>query len=178
MCGVVPGWVISRPALSSRECGQSGPAWHRGSCRFGVASLYGGSLDKALADISQASELDPKDAYAELWLDVIGQRSKVQSRLSDAVAKLDMTEWPAPVVRLFMGQTTAASVLAAADDPVPMTKAGQICEANSYAGELALRQGPRDEAIRLFRLAASDRPRSFTEQRAAVGELKLLGLTP
>jgi hypothetical protein len=42
----------------------------------------------------------------------------------------------------------------------------QVCEANFYSGELALRLGTKDEAVRLFRLAASN------------AELKALGAAP
>ena len=42
-------------------------------------------------------------------------------------------------------------------------KKGQVCEANFYSGELALRQDAKDEAARLFRLAASDCAKDFDE---------------
>ena len=89
-----------------------------------------------------------------------------------------MTEWPAPVIRLFLGQMTQEAVLAAADDPNPKTKKRQLCEANFFSGELALMQGTKDKAARLFRLAAADCPKYFIEWTAAVAELKALGLKP
>jgi hypothetical protein len=52
---------------------------------------------------------------------------------------------------------TPEAVLAAADDPDANTKKDQVCEANFYSGEFALLQGAKDEAARLFRLAASSR---------------------
>jgi lipoprotein NlpI len=89
-----------------------------------------------------------------------------------------MTVWPAPVIRLFMDQTTPAAVLAAADDPDATRKKGQVCEANFYSGELSLTKGLKDEATRLFRLAASDCPHGFNEWDAANAELKALGVVP
>ena len=86
-----------------------------------------------------------------------------------------MTAWPAPVIRMFLGQMTPAAVLAAADDPDATKKKGQVCEANFYSGEWALRHGAKDEAARLFRLAASDCPKDFNEWSAANAELKALG---
>lgn len=77
----------------------------------------------------------------------------------------------------FLGQLTPELVLAAADDPNADTKRGQVCEANFYTGELVLQQGHRDEARRLFRLAAADCPKDFTEWSAANAELKALGAT-
>jgi lipoprotein NlpI len=144
----------------------------------GFAYLYGGDLAKALADVNKASELDPTDAYGALWLDIVAQRDKVPSRLSDMISKIDMTQWPGPVIRMFLGQMTQAAVLAAANDPAPETKRGQICEANFYTGELELRQGSKNEAIRLFRLASSECPRDFLEQGFANAELKALSATP
>jgi hypothetical protein len=41
-----------------------------------------------------------------------------------------------------------------------------------------LTKGLKDEAIRLFRLAASDCPHSFNEWDAANTELKALGVAP
>lgn len=141
----------------------------------GRTNLYAGALPKALADLDQATALDPKYAYAALWLDIVAQRSNVSSRLSQATAALDMTKWPAPVIRMFLGQMTPAAVLAAADDPDATKKKGQVCEANFYSGELALRQGKKDEAKRLFEAAADGCPRTFVEWVAADAELKALG---
>jgi lipoprotein NlpI len=144
----------------------------------GLAYLYSDRLTNALADVSQASKLDQKDGYNALWADIVGQRNNVPSRLAQATLKIDMTAWPAPVIRMFLGQMTAADVLAAADDPDATKKKGQVCEANFYSGELALRAGEKDVATRLFRLAASDCPKTFDEWLAANAELEALGAAP
>jgi tetratricopeptide (TPR) repeat protein len=141
----------------------------------GRANLYAGALPKALADLNQASELNRKSAYTALWLDIVNKRSNVSSRLADATQQIDMTKWPAPVIRLFLGQFTPEALLAAADDPKAETKKGQVCEANFYTAELALQQGNKDEAKRLFALAAADCPRTFIEYEGAMAELKALG---
>src|SRR5580704_11266374 len=137
----------------------------------GVAYYYVGSLPKALADLNQASELNPKLAYTALWLDIVNKRSNLPSRLQQAVAQIDMTHWPAPVIRLFLGQMTPAAVLAAADDPDPDTKKSHICEAHFYSGELALLRDAKEEAAQLFKAAAESCPRTFIGD-AAVAELK------
>jgi tetratricopeptide (TPR) repeat protein len=79
----------------------------------GHANLYSGALPKALADLNQTSMLNPKDAYAALWFDIAGQRSNLPSRLLQAISRIDMTAWPAPVIQLFLGQLTPTAVLAA-----------------------------------------------------------------
>jgi tetratricopeptide (TPR) repeat protein len=57
----------------------------RGYFNRGLAELYAGALPKALVDLKQASALDRTYAYAALWLDIVGQRSGVPSRLSQAI---------------------------------------------------------------------------------------------
>ena len=145
--------AIQRPDLAEAYLGR------------GIANLYAGSPAKALADVNQVTALDPKNMTAALWRDIIGKRNNLPSRLPESLSQLDMTKWPAPVVRLFLGQLTADAVLAAADDPDRKTKQFQVCEAYFYSGERALEQGAKDDAIRFFRLAASDCPKG-TEDRA------------
>src|SRR5258708_6164349 len=101
----------------------------------GRINLYTGAVPKALADFNQASALDPKDPYAALWVDIVGHRNNIPSRLMQASPQLDMTKWPAPIIGLFLGQMTAAAVLAAADDADATKKKGQICEANFFTAE-------------------------------------------
>ncbi len=144
------------------------PKDSRAYFELGLTSLYAGALSNSLTALNQASTLDPKDAYAALWLDIVGRRNKVSSHLSEAATKIDMTIWPSPVIRMFLGQMTSAAVLAAADDPDATKKKGQVCEANFYSGELALLQDAKDTAIRLLRLAAQDCPKSFTEWSATL----------
>jgi len=144
----------------------------------GLAKLYAGAVPAALADFSQASRLDPDYAYYALWIDIIDKRRNAAGSLAQAAARFNMTKWPAPVVRLFLGETTPDAVIAAARDPDPVTRRGQLCEANFYAGEFALQQGATPDAARLFRLAAADCPREFIEGPAANAELAALDQNP
>src|ERR1700687_2511168 len=107
----------------------------------GTANFYSGSLSKAQTDFSRSSELNPKDAYAALWLDIVDRRSSLPSGLAQATTQIDMTKWPAPVIRLYLGQIRPEAVLAAADDPDTSIKKRQACEANFFIGELALQRG-------------------------------------
>ena len=144
----------------------------------GRSYLFAGSVEKALTDFNQANALAPKNAYVALWVDIVSRRNNLPSRLAQTSSRIDMTVWPAPVIRLFMDQTTPAAVLAAADDPDATKMKGKVCAANFYSGELSLTKGLKDEATRLFRLAASDCPHSFNERGAANAELKALGVVP
>jgi lipoprotein NlpI len=144
----------------------------------GRAQLYAGSLPQALADFTEASEVNPKRGYAALWLDIAAKRSNLPSGLADAIRQVDMTQWPGPIIRLYLGQMTPEAVLAATDNRDAVIKRGRVCEANFYTGELALLSGAKDEALRLFRLAAADCPRHYSEWWTATAELKALGSKP
>jgi len=144
----------------------------------GLSNLYAGALPTAVADLNQASELNPKHPYAALWLDIANKRSNLPSRFPEAAKQVNMTWWPAPVIRLYLGQLTPEALLAAADDANPRAKHGRMCEANFFTGELALQQGNADEAKRLFALAAADCPKDFDAYAGATAELKVLGARP
>ena len=143
----------------------------------GIANFYAGSLAKSLADFNRANELDPGNAYAALWIDIVRKRSDQQSDIAKVLTRIDLTKWPAPIVRLYLRQITAETVLVAANDGDAKTRKGRLCEFNFYSGELALQGGSKDDAARLLRLAAADCPKSFAEFIAANAELKKLGTT-
>jgi hypothetical protein len=82
-----------------------------------------------------------------------------------------MNAWPAPVVRLFLGEATLAAVLSAGNHADPIKKKGQVCEANFFSAEYALLQNKKDEALRLYKLAASDCPPTLIEAKAAKAPL-------
>jgi lipoprotein NlpI len=133
--------------------------------------VIGGRTPDAVADFKKAAELNPKDAYAALWRDLAERRNNAPGHLAEAVKQLDMSVWPAPVIRQFLDELNAEQVFAAAFDTDPKTKLAQTCEANFYSGELALLKKNRKEAQRLLKLAADDCPQSFIESTAAIAEL-------
>ena len=136
--------------------------------------LVGGRAADAAADFRKALEINPKDAYAALWRDLAERRNGAPGHLAEAAKQLDMTAWPAPVIRHFLGEANAEQTFAAAFDTDPKTKLAQTCEANFYAGEFALLNKNRKEAQRLLKLAADQCPPSFVESTAAVAELIVL----
>jgi lipoprotein NlpI len=143
-----------------------------------MAHLQAGSIGQAIAKLDQSRELDPKEPYGAIWREIAGWRDNTPATLSEATAKLDMTKWPAPIIRLMLGTMTAEELLRAADDPEPVKKKGQICEANFFTAQLALKRGAKDEARRLFGLALVDCPPTFVETQAASAELKALDANP
>jgi tetratricopeptide (TPR) repeat protein/DNA-binding winged helix-turn-helix (wHTH) protein/TolB-like protein len=143
----------------------------------GRAYLYLGDFAKAQADLQYATELNPKFFRATLWLAIAEERGKLPKQFERAAARVDMTAWPAPLVRMLLGQFKPAQALAAADDEDAAIRRRQICEANFYGGQWALSQNARDEASRLFSLAADDCPPSLVERQSAAAELKRLGIS-
>ena len=143
-----------------------------------MAQLQARSPAKSIAYFDRSKEFDPKDPYTAIWREIAGWRANAPGTLSEAIEKLDMTKWPAPVVQLLLGTMTPVKALSAADDPDPVKKKGQVCEANFFTAELALQRGVKEDARRLFGLALADCPPTFMESQAAVAELKALGVNP
>ena len=143
--------------------------YNRGRARF-----YQGATADAEADLRQAAALDPADAYSALWLEVVERRDGQSGHLTDATANIDKSKWPGPVVHYLLGELTLPALMAAADDPDATTRQNQLCEAEFYAGELALVHDAADTAQRLFERAVAGCPYGFVEYEGARFELDAL----
>jgi tetratricopeptide (TPR) repeat protein len=137
-----------------------------------------GEPARAIADFNRLAEQSPADARWALWLEIAGREAGVRSRLAEAVARLDMTVWPAPVVRLFLGQLTPDAVLAAAEDKDAELKQYQMCEARTFIGELDLIEGRKNAAFDGFRVVAKECSYASFEVTVAQGELRRAGVAP
>jgi len=91
--------------------------------------------------------------------------------LREQSAQFDMTAWPAPVIREFLGESNAAQTLAASQNNDPKLNRGRSCEANFYSGEFALLGKNKQQALQMLKRAASDCPRSYIEAAAALAEV-------
>ena len=156
---------------------RANPEAARGYEMRGIFQLYGGPLAQARTDFDRAAALAPADPYAALLRELADRRSRAPSRLPDAVPKLDMTVWPAPIVRLFIGQSTPAATLAAAKDADPVKARSMLCEANIYTAEFALLQGSIGEAAPLYEAAARDCP-DYLRRAVASAALKTVRKQP
>ena len=108
-------------------------------------------LPNAVADLKQATELNLVFvAYTALWLDIANKRSNLPSRLAEATSQIDMTKWPAPVVRLYLGQITPKPCLLPLTIPDADTKKDQVCEANFYMAEMFLQQGKKTTLLACY----------------------------
>jgi len=137
-----------------------------------IAYLYSGSAARGRADFERFAKLVPTDAFAALWLDVADRRSAHPSGLARAAWRLDMNAWPAPLVRLFLGDATPAAVLAAAGDPNPAKQRGQLCQADFYSAEFLNVHGAPQEDVRVERRAVSECPHTYLEWTIANAALR------
>jgi tetratricopeptide (TPR) repeat protein len=143
----------------------------------GIAWLYSGAPDKAEVDLKRAVELNPKEPFFALFLHLAERRtgsagSLASAHLASAVGNFDMTRWPAPAIRMFLGEGTPEAVLAVKGGEVT------ICEADYFVAEFMQLENRKEEALRLYRKALVDCPRYILEGVAASAALRLLGANP
>jgi tetratricopeptide (TPR) repeat protein len=142
----------------------------------GILHLYSFGTREALSSFYEAWG-NSDDPYVALWLDITRARDHRPSRLAKHAKALATDKWPGPIVRLYLGETTEDAVFAAADDPDPGVKAARLCEANFFAGALAVTHGVNDAAERLLRNATAPGC-TLIIAWAANAELKALGAAP
>jgi lipoprotein NlpI len=92
------------------------------------------------------------------------------AELEAKAAQLKSTDWPYPVIELYLGRRSPADVLLVA------SKAEERCEAQFYNGEWHLLRGNRAAAATALKAAADICPKSFFEYEGALAELKRLNL--
>jgi tetratricopeptide (TPR) repeat protein len=125
----------------------------------------------AVSNFSRSVHLRPDDPYAVLWLYLARARSGQQqaaTELAANAAQLQATDWPAPIVDLYLGKAIAQASMDAPDNP------DHRCEAQFYVGEWLLLQGDTVAARDRIAQAADICPTSSIERPAARAELKRL----
>ena len=138
--------------------------------RFAVAyraralvEFYSGDTEGAINDLRKAVELEPSDSYSAIWLEIASRRGGKSGVLAESLPNLDMNEWPAPLVKLMMGRTTAKAALEAAKNSNPKLDREQRCEANFYIGEWESFNGSQEKARELLAYAVANCPHRFLE---------------
>ncbi len=144
----------------------------------GIYYFYDREPAKAQADLAKAAELAPDNAYYAIWADLAERRGGGAGHLRQAAGRLDMTRWPAPLVRMFLGEKAPKAALAAASNAASGWTRGQICDANLYVAEFYRLKDDTDRALRYYRLARQDCPHDYIEYVAAGKALHELGETP
>jgi lipoprotein NlpI len=129
-----------------------------------------GRFNDAEHDFSKLVSLDATDAYATLWLHIARIRAGIDdtAEMATRAEHLDLSVWPAPIVRFYAGKESAAQTLTDA------TTNDQRCEAHFYLGEWQLARQRFNDARTNFQTAANTCPITFIEHAAARGELSRL----
>ena len=137
----------------------------------GFAYFYQGNFKAAAAALSRANELE-EDAYSVIWRYLARERGGENgtAELEADAARLKSTDWPYPVIELYLGRRSPAEMLSAA------SKAEERCEAQFYNGEWHLLGGNRAAAATALQAATDICSKDFVEYKGVVAELKRLNL--
>lgn len=136
----------------------------------GITRFYLGEFGNAATDFRRVLETDT-NVYSALYLylsQTRAGRKDARNELTKLAPKLKGTDWPAPLLALYMGQRDQAATESAASTDE------QRCEANFYIGELLLTRNQRPAAQKMLQTAADSCPRTFIERQGALEELKRL----
>jgi lipoprotein NlpI len=134
-----------------------------------------GNYRAAATDLSRVVSMRPDFALSVLWLYLARIRTGDQTaaaQLAASAGQLNWTEWPYPVIDLFLGGKTPEAALAAAADP------SQRCTALFFVGEWQLQRNARAPAVEALRAAVATCEKTIFEYAGAVAELKRLGERP
>ena len=137
----------------------------------GRAYFNQGNFKAAATALSRANELQD-NAYSAIW-DYLARERMGEDGMAELEAKsarLKNTDWPYPVIELYLGGRSPADVLLVA------RKVEERCEAQFYNGEWQLLHGNRAEAATALQAAADVCPKNYFEYTAALAELKRLNL--
>jgi lipoprotein NlpI len=143
-------------------------AWYaRGRAQFAL-----GRFPAAATDFAKSATLDPKDAYAMIWLHLTRRRTAADDggELARNAARLDLARWPGAVINLYLGKGTPQQARAA----VAKDNEEQACEAAFYLGEYELMRKNTAAAKTLLQEAAKICPPPTDERDGAGVELKRL----
>ena len=138
-----------------------------------LSRLYLGEFGKAAEDFKRVAD-EQANGHA-LLLGYIsraraGRREarEAKDELAKGAGRLKASEWPYPLVELYLGRNSAEAAVAAAGKPE------ERCEAQFYIGEWHLVRGDHAPAAKALQAAADTCPKDFVEYRGAVEDLKRL----
>jgi lipoprotein NlpI len=137
-----------------------------------------GYFPQAAEGYAQAAKLAAKDSphrpFTLLWYAMSADRAGTldQVKFAADVSKLDVDDWPAPLLDLYRGKMSVDKVYHEAASRDAQTATNQKCEADFYIGEWQLARKDDASAKRLLQQAVSECPHNFIEYFAAQLELK------
>jgi rhomboid protease GluP len=145
-----------------------------------TARLIDGDEKRAIQDFQHAVKYDPEEPFVHLLLFIAqsraGQKDEARSLLAAYAGNHKSAAWPRPIIELFLGQGSAASVeqaakAAAAEKDV----AGQRFDADFYLGQWALLSGDEAAAAQHLKSVYDSSMREYLEFDIARADLDSLG---
>ena len=152
------------------------PVLHGG---LGIVRFAQERFDEATRHFSEANRLDRSSLYWPLWHHFAAHRAGHEdvSVLINAARKLDLRNWPGPVVSLLVGEMEESQMLTRAgadsDTANPLTR----CEGLLFAGQHQLMAGDRDRAIEHFKKILDIKAIDVCDHTVAIVELRHLGVS-
>ncbi len=144
-----------------------------GRMQLALSQWAYGHFADAAATFAQIVAHKPASAYSVLWRAMSQARAGASygTELAANAAVLDLTQWPGPIVKVYLGQMSLSDALhaTASDDRATLKK--RACEADFYIGEWNLQHDDKSEASFLFQSARDNCPTDFVERDAALAEL-------
>ncbi|GAA0570337.1 hypothetical protein GCM10008942_18940 [Rhizomicrobium electricum] len=140
-----------------------------------------GLYDEAVASSREAFKKYEKDSdlapYVLLWQAMVAHRAgKLDAaEIAAGLAAID-SGWPKPLVDLYLGHATPASVESDAESLRVRVAKDRRCEADFYIAEWHLGRNDTPQATPLLLEAMRSCPLGFIEYDAAKAELKRLGV--
>lgn len=143
----------------------------------GYFELVQGDGAKAAADLakSAAQKIWP---YNVLWLSLAREKAHIPDTdnlsLQAHAARLDLAQWPGPVVKYLMGEATTDAVNMSAKQGDPAKENERVCDADFYVAERNLTRGDAAAAKPLLQHAVQICPFASFERMGATAELMRL----
>ena len=140
----------------------------------GYFELVLGNGQKAAADLGK-SATSKVWLYSAMWLALARSKAGVPDTdnysLANNAMKLDLNQWPGPIVKYLMGQAKREDVVEAANQGDPAKVGERVCDADFYVAEQDIIHNNPVAAKAGFQRAAEKCPFASFERMGATAEL-------
>jgi tetratricopeptide (TPR) repeat protein len=136
-----------------------------------------GQFAAAAADFRQFLSSPVAGLYTLLWLHLAQARAgqAADAALAQAAHGVDLSKWPGPIVRFYLGDLSAEQVRAEARTTDVKAQIVHECDMSFYFGEAKLLRGTREEAKKLLGDALAHCPKGWAEHDGALADLRRFG---
>jgi len=142
---------------------------------LGTTYFFLGQFDEAKASFEPVLGMNSGSHvyYALIWYYLSHKRAgRAEAvRLAGYTNRLDLTKWPGPVLKLFLGTTTPDGLFAEAKDRDKTAENQKLCEVYFYLGQYYLIMGEASKARNMFEHCLDTGVKAFIEYRGAKIEL-------